>query len=339
VKIAAELHLPARFARWVPPQPWLQVRESERALLKLNGREAARFRLLVVPSGMKEEHLAPLLPRETWGDDTLVVISPLLKQSVRRYLEERSTCYLDSKGHLHLVTPGALVHLEGRLAGPVKKKEGPGRIGVHGVRTVQALLEQQEPISVSQLAEVASVSMGQAHKVLTQLEHLGLVRAFGSGPTKRRTVRERTALLDWLEQQPSATRWEPSLNLHFYARHPEELWSQVSAKLELAQVAHALTGAAAASLYGVGPTSVPYSLVRIEPDVRLDQAAEQLGAEMTDRGANLTLLQDTGKVGSWRAVKRDGIHVAPAARIYLDVRSERRGEDIAQQFREVVLGY
>jgi hypothetical protein len=288
---------------------------------------------------MKEEHLALLLPWQEEVDDTLVVISPLLKQSVRRYLEEQNTCYLDSKGHLHLVAPGALVHLEGKSAGPVKKKEGPGRIGVHGVRTVQALLEQQEPISVSQLAELAAVSMGQAHKVLTQLEHLGLVRAFGSGPTKRRTVRERTGLLDWLEQQPSATRWEPSLNLRFYARRPEELWSQVSAKLKQAEIAHALTGAAAASLYGVGPTSVPYSLVRIDPEVGLEQAARQLGGEITDRGANLTLLQDTGRVGSWLAVPRDGIQVAPAARIYLDVRSERRGEDIAQQFREVVLGY
>lgn len=288
---------------------------------------------------MREEHLELLLPREEGVGDTLVVISPLLKQSVRQYLEERNTCYLDSKGHLHLVAPGVLVHLDGNSARAVKKKEGKGRIGVHGVRTVQVLLEQKDLISVSQLAEQAWVSLGQAHKVLTQLEHLGLVRAFGSGPAKRRAVRERTALLDWLEQQPSATRWEPSLNLAFYARRPEELWSRVSTKLNQANIAHALTGSAAASLYGVGPTSVPYSLVRISPKVRLEQAAEQLGAEITDRGANLTLLQDTGMVGSWHAVMKDGIQVAPTARIYLDVRSERRGEDIAQQLREVVLGY
>jgi hypothetical protein len=307
--------------------------------LKLNGREAARLRIAEVPSGIKEEHLALLLGGNEWADDMQVIISPLLTQSIRRYLEGRNACYLDSKGHLHLVAPGVLVHLEGRSAGAMKKKEGKGRIGVHGVRTVQVLLEQQDPISVSQLAEQASVSMGQAHKVLTQLEYLGLVRAFGSGPAKRRAVSERTALLDWLEQQPSATRWEPSLKLAFYARRPEELWSQVSAKLQRAEIAHALTGAAAASLYGVGPTSVPSSLVRISPDVPLEQVAEQLGAEITERGANLTLLKDTGRVGSWSAVMRDGIQVAPTARIYLDAHSERRGEDIAQQFREVVLGY
>jgi hypothetical protein len=337
--MAAELLLPSRFVRWVPPKPWLQARNSDRALLKLNGREATRLRLLEVPSGMTEEHLDLILPPEEGAEDTLVVVSPLLKQSVRQHLEERNTCYLDSKGHLYLSAPGVLVYLDGSAARPAKKNEGKGRIGVHGVRTIQFLLEQQDPISVSELANHASVSLGQVHKVLTQLEHLGLVRAFGSGPAKRRAVRERTALLDWLEQQPSATRWEPSLNLAFYARRPEELWSQVSTKLKQANIAHALTGAAAASLYGVGPTSVPYSLVRISPDVRLEQAAEQLGAKVTERGANLTLLKDTGMVGSWHAVLKDGVQVAPAARIYLDARSERRGEDIAQQFREVVLGY
>lgn len=336
--MAAELHLPPRFARWVPPQSWLRVHESSKLLLKLNGREAARLRLVEVPSGIKEEHLDVLLPREEWADDMLVVVSPLLTQRIRQYLEGRDICYLDSKGHLHLIAPAVLVHLEGGSVRPVKKEE-KGRIGVHGVRTVQVLLEQQGPVSVSELAQQADVSMGQAHKVLTQLESLGLVRAFGSGPTKRRVVRERTSLLDWLVRQPSATRWEPSLKLAVYARRPEDLWSRVSTKLQQVNIAHALTGSAAVSLYGVGPTNVPYSLVRIAPEIRLEQAAEQLGGEITDRGANLTLLHDTGKVGSWHAVTKEGIRVAPAARIYLDVLSERRGEDIAQQFREVVLGY
>lgn len=338
MKMAAEFHLPPPFARWVLPQPWLHVGESNRLLLKLGGREVTRLRLVEVPSGMKEEHLKMLLPSEEWVDDMLVVVSPFLTQGIRRYLEERNISYLDSKGHLHLVAPGVLIHLAGRSARPVKKEE-KGGIGVHGVRAVQVLLEQKEPVSVSDLARQSDVSMGQAHKVLTQLESLGVVRAFGSGPTKRRVVRDRTGLLDWLVRQSSATRWEPSLNVAFYARRPEELWSRVSTKLQQVNIAHALTGSAAVSLYGVGPTSVPYSLVRIAPEIRLEQAAEQLGAEITDRGANLTLLHDTGKVGSWHAVAKEGIHVAPAARIYLDALSERRGEDIAQQFREVVLGY
>ena len=192
---------------------------------------------------------------------------------------------------------------------------------------------------MSDLAKRAAVSLGQAHKLLTQLEGLGLVRSSGKGPGKRRVVKERAALLDWLEQQPSATRWEPSIDVALYARHPEELWSRVSTMLTRAGIAHALTGSAAASLYGVGPTSVPMSLVRISPKIPLEVAAQQLGAERTERGSNLTLLRDTGEVGCWHTETKNGIQTAPGVRIYLDSRSERRGEDIARQFREVVLGY
>ena len=340
--MVAELHLPTKFARWVSPQPWLQVRNSDWTLLKLDSRNEVRLRVLDVPAGLREEHIPLLLLRAKEVEDSTgdipVVAGPFLSRKLRQTLEEQDTSYFDSKGHLHLVAPGVLIHLGSGSATPVKEAE-KGRMGVHGVRTIQVLLEQQEPTSVSQLAEQASVSLGHAHKVLTRLEHMGMVRAFGSGPTKRRVVRERTALLDWLEQQPSATRWEPSLKLAFYARRPEELWSRVSTKLTQAGIAHALTGAAAASMYGVGPTNVPYSLVRISPEVHLEQAAKQLGAEVTDRGSNLILLRDTGKVGCWHTVAKDGLRVAPAIRVYLDVRSERRGADIAQQFREVVIGY
>lgn len=341
--MTAELHLPIRLVRWIQPQPWLHVRSSDKALLKLSGR-IVRLRVVDVPASFRVEHIDLLLHSvRAWEEDEAthgipVIASPLLSQTVRQSLAERNASYLDSRGHCHLVASGVLVHLDEPPAAPVKKREKSG-VGVHGVRALQVLLEQQEPISVSQLAQLASVSLGQAHKLLEQLEQLGLVRAFGKGPAKRRVVRERTELLDWLEQQPSATRWEPSLDVALYARRPEELWSRMSAKLTQVGIPHALTGAAATSLYGVGPTNVPISLVRISPEIRLERAAQELGAEITDRGANLALLHDTGKVGCWRAETKNGIQVAPAIRIYLDARSERRGDDIARQFREVVLGY
>ncbi|KFA91685.1 helix-turn-helix domain-containing protein [Archangium violaceum] len=341
--MTVEFHLPTRIARWIQPQPWLHVRSSDKALLKL-GNRIVRLRVVDVPASLPVEHIDSILrvvshrEEEEEPHDIPVIASPFLSQTVRQWLAERNASYLDSRGHCHLVATGVLVHLDEPPPPPVKKRE-KGGVGVHGIRALQVLLEQQEPISVSQLAHLSSVSLGQAHKILEQLEQLGLVRAFGKGPAKRRVVRERTELLDWLEQQPSATRWEPSLDVALYARRPEELWSRMSTKLTQVGIPHALTGAAATSLYGVGPTNVPISLVRISPEIRLEQAAKELGAEITDRGANLALLHDTGKVGCWRTETKNGIQLAPAIRIYLDARSERRGDDIARQFREVVLGY
>lgn len=342
--MVAEIHLPGRLSELVHTSAWLQPRSSANPSLRLDGR-VTRLRILEVPVGVTEEHLALLLNARIWEGEVSAVpliFSSSLRQATRQWLEERETSYLDAKGHLHVVAPGVLIHIEGaRASHATARPSSASRIvlGVHGVRTIQVLLEEQDAVSVSDVAKRASVSMGQAHKVLTQLEHLDLVHTSGKGPGKRRTVRGRAELLDWLARQPGATRWEPSLDVSFYARRPEELWSRVSTTLSQAKIHHAFTGAAAASLYGVGPTSVPMSVLRISPEVSLRHAAEQLGAEVTQRGPNLTLLQDTGKVGCWHAMTQDGVQTAPWVRIYLDILSERRGEDIAQQFREVILGY
>ena len=85
--------------------------------------------------------------------------------------------------------------------------------------------------------------------------------------------------------------------------------------------------------------AVPVSWVRIAPDVPLEKAASVLGAEPTDRGPNVRLLRDTGQVGCIGAERRNEIVVAPRVRVYVDALREKRGEAIAERFREVILGY
>jgi DNA-binding IclR family transcriptional regulator len=207
------------------------------------------------------------------------------------------------------------------------------------VRAIQALLETDEPSQISGLAAQVKLSLAQTHTVLEALEEAGLVRSIASGPARRRTVPDRGALLDWLAAQPSARRREPRIDAYVYARRSEELWRNISQKLDAAGIAHALTGAAGAALYGVGPTAVPVTLLRATSDVSLEDVAMALVADPTERGANVRLIRDTGQVGCMGAARRDGVSVAPRVRIYLDALSEKRGEDLAQQFREVCLGY
>ena len=109
--------------------------------------------------------------------------------------------------------------------------------------------------------------------------------------------------------------------------------------LDAASIAHAVTGSAAASLFGVGPNQVVLTTVRVTPRVSLEAAAHALGAEITERGPNVCLIRDTGEVGCLNADLRSEIRVAPAVRVYLDLFSERRGEDLGVEFRERVLGY
>lgn len=334
-----ELLVPPEVARWISPQPWLQVHNARpsQARLRLDNREY-RLNLVKGRPGLTAKALLSIAESTAEGAaGEPVIYGSYLSSTVREDLEKEGTSYIDGRGHLHLIAPGLLVHID-RASVPRKPTE-PGRLGVDGVRTTQVLLEEQGPVSVSRLAERAGVSVGQAHKVLSLLEKLGFARTTGKGPARRRIISDRTGILDWLEQQPSAKRKERQLDVALYARRPEELWLRVSGRLKEADIPHALTGAAAASLHGVGPTSVPRSLVRISPDIPLDYAAKCLGAEITERGPNLTLMSDGGKVGCWDAVRRGDIQLAPAVRIYLDAQTERRGEDVARQFREVVLGY
>jgi hypothetical protein len=152
-------------------------------------------------------------------------------------------------------------------------------------------------------------------------------------------VIDKSRLLDWLAAQPVARRRERQALVSLYARTPNEVWRLITERLDHARILHGLTGGAAAAALEAGPTSVMLSAVRISPHFSLEDAAAALAAEKTERGANIRLIRDTGMLGSAHTVERDGIRIAPLVRVYLDALSERRGEDIAQNFRERILGY
>jgi hypothetical protein len=315
------------------------VEVSETPWMKLGGRRTPLELHPVAPS-MTDEQFAELARTiaSRAAHSVGVVVSPRLRGSARAVLEQIGAAYADSRGHLHLPTPQFLIHLEIETKSSTVRARAPG-VGPNAIRLVQTLLLAQGPLVLSALAAKVELSLSQTHSVLTHLEEAGLLRATGTGPNRRRTVADRTALLDWLVSQPSAMRRESYLDVSLYARRPGDLWRTLTQVLEAAKVAHAVTGAAGAALYGAAPTAVPLSWVRVTPDVPLDRAANILGAEQTDRGPNVRLLRDTGRVGCMGAERREDVLVAPPARVYLDALREKRGEAIAEHFREVILGY
>ncbi|MFN0062658.1 MAG: hypothetical protein ACKVPX_09085 [Myxococcaceae bacterium] len=270
--------------------------------------------------------------------ELILVVDPYLSSSLRKELEKRGFSYADSHGRFHLQGDDLLIHIDGE--GRQHQAEGQRGIGIDGVRAVQVILgEQKRAWSVKDLAGMAEVSAGQAHKVLSLLENEGLMTAEGRGPKKRRRAGRPGELLDWLAKQPSSKRREKTLEVALYARTPGELWKNASALLGRARIPHAFTGFAAAGLYEVGPSTIQRSVLRIGPAAALEEAAEVLGAEVTSRGTNLVLMKDTGRVGTLAAAAQGGVELAPAVRIFLDCFVEKRGEEVAQAFREGVLGF
>jgi hypothetical protein len=255
---------------------------------------------------------------------------------LRAALEAKGISYADARGDIHLVAPGIFVHVDGR-ATPLRPRVDT-RLGSVGVRATQALIENAGQIwSVADLTAAAHVSAGQAHRVMLILEDSGLLEADGSGPSKRRHVRDAGELLDWLAEQPTSSRVGRTIGSAFYARNPQDLAHRASSSLDAARIDHAFTGSLAATLLDAGPTAVPRATLRISPEIDLESAAQALGAELTERGANLTLRADTGMVGTVGRRRHEDVWIAPDTRIYLDLLGERRGEDAAAHFRELVL--
>lgn len=277
--------------------------------------------------------------RRAEGEVPLVVAHRLLA-NVKEELERAGVSYADATGAAHVEAPGFLLHLEptarGRSAAAVTAPRGWGAVGV---RIVQVLLAARgEQWSVSGLAAAAGTSIGQAHNVLARLDTEGFLQS--SGRPRLRSVTDPTDLLDWLGSLPAATKMHRRLSTYLYAPDPGGLVTRLAGRAHGAGTPWVLTGAAAAQVMGAPTvTSLPTILVRVDPETDLTETARQLRLEPVDDGGNVLLIADVGLVGMHASQHVGSAVVAPAVRIWLDLLTERRGDDAAAIFREGVLGY
>jgi len=276
------------------------------------------------------------------GDERLgFVVGGRLPGHVRRELELAGCAYADGAGAVHIDIPGLLLHIE-----PPPNRAGsttlsPAGIGVVGVRVVQVMLaEPDRAWTVTDLAEEAVSSTGQAHKMLVRLESEGLITAEGRGPGRRRRVANAPDLLEWLAAVPTARRIRERLAAFLYSPDPDGLVTRVSAYALNTSLAYAVTGAAGAAVLGARvTTAAPLVMVRIDPRLDLHSAAKRLHAEPVDGGANLVLVRDLGQLGVHGSIHNGPVSIAPPVRVYLDMLGEPRGDDAAALFREAVLGW
>jgi hypothetical protein len=326
-------HLPWRYATGRLEIPGLRLVEGLPWELRAGDRVwAVRH---VRPEEGPREPLAFAKHARTLSDKgTLpLVLAPYLRQDTRKALEAAGVSYFDFHGNVHIEAPGLLVHVQMPVT-----QESSSALGIVGVRGVQTILGQPERAwGVSDLAREARMSAGQAQNVMKILEGETLVTTDGRGPSRRRRVSDPGRLLDWLSLQKPGKEPRGKLSCSLYGRTPEAVWRAISSRLD--GVEHAITGAAAAAILGVGPTSLPRTVVRVAGRGPLRLVAERLKAEPTERGANVLLWSDTGLLGVTGSVAAEGKIVAPKVRVYIDLEAELRGADLASEFRERVLGY
>ncbi|MCW3042926.1 MAG: hypothetical protein JWL57_1084 [Actinobacteria bacterium] len=322
------------------PGVTVRVRRREPRLV-VDGRA---WPLLLVPGGLRPygQSSAPILKSLASGGKVGLVVADRLAKHVRRELETAGFAYADGTGAIHIDLPGLLLHVEPERSTAGGGTRRPAGMGVVGVRVAQCLLgDPTRKWSVADLARQAACAAGEAHRIIVRLEGEGFLEASGRAKTLRRYVRDPGALLDWLATVPSARRVRERLDVSLYARDPMALVTKLSARALEADVPYAVTGATGAGALGAPvSTAVPITLVRIAPDVpSLAEAAQLLGVEPVDAGANMVLIRDVGELGLHGRVSSGSVYVAPPVRIWLDMLGEPRGEDAAALFREAVIGW
>ena len=162
--------------------------------------------------------------------------------------------------------------------------------GRAGVVAQALLLDPQMDWGVHLLAQTAGVSPGLAHKVLQRLETEGIVASSGAGPGKVRRVADPTALLDvWAEE--TRDRDVVRATAFRFARTPRELVWQVAHGLDVAGVAHAVSGTAAAALLVPLIAAAPPVELRVTGAVPLADVLRTVEAEAAGSEHNLVVRQ------------------------------------------------
>jgi hypothetical protein len=203
---------------------------------------------------------------------------------------------------------------------------------------IASLLAPRE-LAIASLARRASASLAQTHQTLRLLEQAGFVRRTGRGPQTERELVNRSGVAELLREAMLRQRKPASTPVFVYARRPEDLWARVTSALGDRAV---LSGAAAATVLSdsaAGASSIPRTMVRVSRDLAMADAMKRLGASAAESGANVLLVVDKAR---WNAVlprEIRQVRVANPVSTWLDCLREPRGEDVAQHFRESVLGF
>jgi hypothetical protein len=286
-------------------------------------------------------HAIVALARRTPGGRGFILVAERTSEGARQVLEENGVAYLDGLGNASIRLPGVFVRTGsfGAAAVIVKREHVKARLaGKAGLIAQALLLDRDRPWRVADIAAVAGVSPGLAHRVLARLEDATILAAEGLGPRKVRHLAKPAALLDlWAEEEKE--RGARRTTAFVFARPGTRTAVLLSERLGGAGITHAITGIAAAAILAPALTSVPVTQVRVTAAIPVGDALKVIEARQTEEGSNLVIVQgaDDAELRFRREV--DGMWLAADTRIYLDsLRDPRRGKEQAQLFRESVMG-
>lgn len=212
----------------------------------------------------------------------LLVAASYLSPNTRQALRDQGVAYFDLTGNLWLAIdrPAVLLEAAGADANPTREPRSLRSLkGPAAGRVVRALVDYAPPLTLSELAELAGVAIGSAHRVVTLLEAEGLVHRESRGPMEEvdwsGVVHRWTHDYSFMRSNRVVSCLDPRGALAFLDR------------IATAGRRYALTGALAT--LGVAP-SVPPRLAAAFVDSP-ERTADELGLRPMEAGANVLLAE------------------------------------------------
>ncbi len=251
-----------------------------------------------------------------------VFIAPYISPRAAEICAKEGVGYLDLAGNCRLVFDRVYIERQGKPNPFSEKRDLRSLYSAKATRVLRVLLvNPKKAWKVQELAKEAAVSLGQTSNVKRRLEDREWLRKEPDG---------------FLLANPEATLTEWADNYTFRKNRVRDFYSMKSVAEVEAEIARAC-----------GEREIPYALTgfsgaaRLAPAVRYqramayvgdrqDEVASVLGLKEVSSGANVSLLApyDAGVFYGGKDV--DGLRVAAAEQIYLDLAGYRgRGEEAA----------
>lgn len=270
-------------------------------------------------------------------DLILLVAAESLSPGARELLRKRGIGYFERNGNLHLKWRNWLINIQ-RPDLPSAKKEATRLFSDSRQKVIHALLiNRNEWLTGSELAETSQTSSYTCSVVLQELERREMCESSGAGRTLRRKLSAPKQLLDAWAAHWTKKRKEQRSHWYSFTERPNMLLRHLSNQIEKANVPFdwAFTGAAAANVYAPLLTSVDTAEIIVPPG-HAEKLAGEIGLKPADKGANVTFVERDDASLMFRDLYPEfPAYFASPFILYLDLLDGRgRNKELAQHVLE-----
>lgn len=272
----------------------------------------------------------------TDNEPITLVAAEFLSPGAKELLRQRGVGYFEGNGTLYLKWQHWLINIE-RPRKAKRRKGAPSLFTNAREKVIHALLvNRNQWLTGSELAELAETSTFTCSKVLEELELREWCESDGAGRTRRRRLIQAGKLLDawadaWVSRKDARSRW------YAFESSSGSLLMHLTYQMERSEASTpwAFTGAAAANVYAPLLTRVDTAEI-IVPKGQAQQLANALELKPAEKGANVTLVERDGASLLFRDLHPDyPSYFASPFILYLDLLNGRgRNKELAQHVRE-----